>query len=194
MDTLSLLFPKARKEILRLLFGDLLPELHLRDLARMAHLTAPALTRELSLLQKDGLVASRRDGNRLYFKACPQHPFFPDLRRMVEKSHGIQQKLKTALADVAGIRCAFIFGSIAANTASVDSDIDILIIGTAGLRAITPALRSVASESHREINPRCLTPEEWRQKKHAGDAFAGRVEAEPKLWLKGGPDELAALG
>jgi hypothetical protein len=55
-------------------------------------------------------------------------------------------------------------------------------------------LRTVPSESHREINPRCLTPDEWKQKKQAGDAFTGRVLAEPKLWLKGGPNELAALG
>ena len=47
---------------------------------------------------------------------------------------------------------------------------------------------------HRKINPHCLTPAEWQDKLRRKDAFALRVAAEPKLWLKGGPDALAAMG
>jgi hypothetical protein len=51
----------------------------------------------------------------------------------------------------------------------------------------------VADSLGREINPVCLTSAEWREKRRKGDAFAARVSAEPKLWLKGGPDALAAM-
>jgi len=44
------------------------------------------------------------------------------------------------------------------------------------------------------IHPLCLTPAEWIARKSSKDAFISRVSAEPKLWLKGGPDALAAMG
>ena len=86
-----------------------------------------------------------------------------------------------------------ILGSVSAGTATGQSDVDLLVIGNTGLRKITPALRGVAEALGREINPICVTPAEWRGKLQRGDAFATCVAAEPKLWLKGGPDAFAAM-
>jgi DNA-binding transcriptional ArsR family regulator len=193
MNTLSDLFPKTRAEILRLLFAGGNQEIHLRDLARLAGLSPAALQKELTSLAAKELVLTRRDGNRLYYRANLSHPLFPDLCGIVLKSSGIAAELGRALAAVEGIDLALIFGSVAAGTATGQSDVDLLIIGTTGLRKITPALRGVADSLGREINPICVTPAEWRGKVQRGDAFAARVSAEPKLWLKGGPDAFAAM-
>jgi len=194
MSALSDLFPKARAEILRQLFDDPSKETHLRDLARLAGLTPAAVQRELGNLTESCMVIPRRDGNRLYFRANIAHPLYPELHGIVLKSTGIVSELQRRLSGVAGIDLAFLFGSTAAGTFDSTSDVDLLILGTAGLRKITPALRGVAQSLGREINPACLTPAEWIAKKSTGDAFVSRVAAEPKLWLKGGPDELAKLG
>lgn len=194
MNALTDLFPKARAEILRLLFADSGKELHLRDLARLASLTPAAIQKELAYLSEIGVVRSRRDGNRLYFQAEMSHPVFPELRSMVMKTAGIEAELRQALASVAGVDFAFIFGSVAAGTDKAGSDVDVLIIGSTGLRKVTPALREVSTRMDREINPRCMTPAEWKQKKAGSDVFVKRVLSEPKLWLKGGDDELGNLG
>ncbi|TLD68713.1 toxin-antitoxin system toxin subunit [Phragmitibacter flavus] len=194
MSLLNKLFPKARAEILRLLFADLDREIHLRDLARHAGLTAPALQKELAQLTATDLVLSRRDGNRLYFKANTNHPLYPELHGIVTKTTGIAERLRTALDSIPGIDLAFVFGSIAAGTSTADSDIDLFIIGTTGLRKLTPHLRPLSSELSREINPYCLSPEDWLTQKKRSDAFITRVINEPKLWLKGTPHELARLG
>lgn len=194
MSTLAVLFPKARAEIFRLLFDDSTKEIHLRDLARLAGLTPAALQRELGNLTAVGLVRSRRDGNRLYFRANTIHPLHPELQGLVAKTAGIAAALQRTLAAVAGIEIAFIFGSTAAGTLGSTSDVDLLILGSAGLRKITPALRGIAHSLGREINPLCLTPAEWIARIHAGDVFVSRVAAEPKIWLKGDPDALAAMG
>lgn len=193
MSVLAELFPKARAETLRLLFDDSAAELHLRDLARLAGLSPAALQRELGNLTRCDLLISRRDGNRLYFRANPGHPLYPELRGLVVKTSGIAPALRQALESVDGIELAFIFGSTAAGTLGSRSDVDLLVIGTAGLRKITPALRGVAESLGREINPVSLNAAEWREKLQRGDAFATRVSAEPKLWLKGGPAALAAM-
>jgi predicted nucleotidyltransferase len=194
MNALSDLFPKARAEILRLLFDDPAKESHLRDLARLAGLTAAALQRELANLTKGGLLVSRRNGNRLYFRANTSHPLYPELHGLVTKTAGIGAELQRAIAPVTGIDIAFIFGSAAAGTLGSASDVDLLILGSAGLRKVTPALRGIGETLGREINPHCLTPDEWRSKRTAGDAFISRVADEPKIWLKGDPDALATMG
>lgn len=188
------LFPKARAAILRLLFDGTSRELHLRDIARMAALTPAALQREASAMAAREFLATRRDGNRLYYGANTAHPLYPELHSLVVKTAGIGAELQKALANVDGVELAFVFGSTAAGAAGSSSDLDLLILGTAGLRRIAPALRGVADILGREINPVCLSPAEWRDKLRFGDAFVSRVAAEPKLWLKGGPDELAAMG
>ena len=193
MNALSDLFPKARAEILRLLFETGDREIHLRDLARLAALSPAALQKELTSLAAKELVLTRRDGNRLYYRANTAHPLFPDLRGLVLKTSGIAPEISRALAAADGIDLAFVFGSVAAGTASGSSDVDLLVIGSLGLRKLTTALRGLADSLAREINPVCLTAAEWREKRRKRDAFATRVAAEPKLWLKGGPDALAAM-
>lgn len=168
-------------------------EIHLRDLARLASLSPAALQKELTSLASKEFVLTRRDGNRLYYRANTAHPLFPELRGLVIKTSGIAPELSRALSSVDGIDLAFVFGSVAAGTASGRSDVDLLVIGSVGLRKLTPALRGVADSLGREINPLCLTAAEWREKCRKRDAFAARVSAEPKLWLKGGPNALAAM-
>jgi DNA-binding transcriptional ArsR family regulator len=194
MNGLSDLFPKTRAEVLRLLFESGEKECHLRELARLARLSPAAIQRELSFLTSRELITARRDGNRLYFRANKEHPLYPELHGLVVKTSGIATELQRALSPVAGIDLALIFGSTASGTPSSTSDVDLLILGSAGLRKAVPALRGVTETLGREINPICLTPAEWREKVIRGDAFVTRVAAEPKLWLKGGPDALAAMG
>jgi len=193
MNALRDLFPKARAEIFRLLFEPQGQEIHLRDLARLAHLSPAALQKELTFLAAKEFVLTRRDGNRLYYRANTAHPLYPDLRGLTLKTSGIAATLSGALADLPGIQCAFIFGSVAAGTATSQSDVDLVILGSTGLRQITPVLRGAAETLGREINPVSFTPVEWREKLKRRDAFATRVSTEPKLWLKGGPDALAAM-
>ena len=193
MNALSDLFPKARAEIFRLLFETGDREIHLRDLARLAALSPAALQKELTSLAAKELVLTRRDGNRLYYRANTAHPLFQDLRGLVLKTSGIGPEIARALSAAEGIDLAFVFGSVAAGTASGSSDVDLLVIGSVGLRKLTTALRGLADSLAREINPVCLTAAEWREKRRKRDAFATRVATEPKLWLKGGPDALAAM-
>jgi predicted nucleotidyltransferase len=194
MIALANLFPKARAEILRLLFDDPSKELHLRDVARLAGLTPAALQREASTLAKQEILSVRRDGNRVYYRANTAHPLFPDLQGIVTKTTGIAPALHAALASIEGVDLALIFGSTASGTARAGSDVDLLVIGKAGLRKISPALRGIAQNLGREINPISLTPAEWRIRVARGDALVARILAEPKLWLKGDPDALAAMG
>ncbi|MDQ8179651.1 nucleotidyltransferase domain-containing protein [Pelagicoccus sp. SDUM812005] len=152
-----------------------------------------ALQKEVQRLEELELITSRRDGNRLYFRANESHPIYPELRGIVEKTSGLADQLSEAIKEMAGIELAFVFGSTARGEAKANSDIDFFAIGNVGLRKLTPKLRPVSESLGREINPYTISAKSFSEKASSGDAFIESVLNAPKLWVKGSDDELAAM-
>jgi predicted nucleotidyltransferase len=182
MSLLTVLFPQVRAEVL-----------HLRDLTRQSGLGLGTVQGELEKLSAADLVTSRRDGNRRYYRANADHPLFPDLQQVVLKTSGLREVLAEALRGVKGIEAAFVFGSLAAGAGKGASDVDLFVIGDAGLRALAPVLRRATDSLGREINPVTMTAAEFRQRR-GKDAFVRDVLRKEKLFVKGGADELERLG
>jgi predicted nucleotidyltransferase len=193
MATLQDLFPKARGEIFRLLFADPERALHLRELARASHLSVGSLQSEVAHLASAGLLLSRRDGNRLYFRANREHPLFPELRGIALKTSGLRDQLANALEGLEGIDFAFVFGSFASGASQPASDIDLLVVGSVGLRQLSPRLRPAADALNREINPYTTSRKALAEKARKGDAFITSVLSAPKIWIQGSPHELEGL-
>lgn len=193
MSVLAILFPRVRAEVLRLLFADSDREVHLRDLTRQAGLGLGTIQGELKKLSSADLVTSRRDGNRRYYRANSSHPLFHELQQLVLKTSGLREVLSAALRDVKGIEVAFVFGSLASGAGKAASDVDLFVVGDAGLRALAPALRPAVDTLGREINPISMSAAEFR-KRRAKDAFVRDVLGREKLFVKGGADELERLG
>jgi len=193
MNTIHVLFPKVRAEIIRLLFADASASYHLRKLSRLSHLALGTLQTEVQKLAKAELLLTRRDGNRLYFRANPDHPVFPELHGLALKTTGLHSQLEDALHGLEGLELAFVFGSMATSAEGASSDVDLFVIGSIGLRKLAPRLRTVTTRLQREINPYTISTESLREKVTAGDAFIQNVLNAPKLWIKGNDDELGKL-
>jgi DNA-binding transcriptional ArsR family regulator len=193
MSLLSVLFPQVRAEVLRLLFANAAQELHLRELTRRSGLTLGTVQDELEKLSKADLITNRRDGNRRYYRANASHPLFPDLQQLVLKTAGLRDVLVDALSGIKGVEVAFVFGSLAGGAGKGASDVDLMVIGTVGLRALVPDLRKASERLGREINPVTMTTEEFA-KGRSRNPFIADVLAKEKLFVKGGDDELERLG
>lgn len=193
MKAIEALFPKARGEILRILFTGEGTELYLREIVRRSSLTLRAMQKELANLVEAGLVLSRRDGNRVYFQANPANPVYPELCGIARKNSGMVDLLKAALREVPGIEVAFIFGSVAAGTETPESDVDLFVIGSIGLRQLVPLLRPVSEQISREVNPYNLTVETWQERLRSGDALSIGVASRAKIFIKGSSDDLERL-
>lgn len=194
MNTLAeLLSSRGRAEIFRLLFGPVSRELHVRELERQTGLADATVRQELKKLTRIGVVESRRDGNRTYYRANAQHPLYADIRNLVLKTSGLADVLREALGD-SGIRLAFVFGSIADDKEKAHSDVDLMVIGTISLRQLGKRLSGITARIGREVNPHVLTPEEFARRVQARDHFITSVLATPRLFVIGGEDELRAMG
>ncbi len=193
MSPLAVLFPQVRTEVLRLLFADAGRELHLRDLTRQSGLGLGTMQGELEKLSTADLVTSRRDGNRRYYRANASHPLFPDLQQLVLKTVGLREVLTAELKSVKGIEVAFVFGSLASGPGKAASDVDLLVIGNAGLRALAPGLRRASEKIGREINPISMTAAEYAKGRKKHPLLLDLADKE-KLFIIGGADELERLG
>ena len=184
---------RVKAELLRLLFGLRQSELHLRELVRQSGLSLGTVQQELRRLTRVGLVSARKDGNRVYYRANPDHPVHRDLCALVLKTDGLAGVLRPAL-ETPEVGLAFVFGSVARGDTGAGSDVDLMVIGEVGLRKLTSLLSGIAGRVGREINPHVMTAEEFAKRKADRDHFVTSVLGAPKLFVKGTEHELETMG
>jgi DNA-binding transcriptional ArsR family regulator len=85
----ELLSSRARAEIFRLLFSRMGEELHVREIERRSGLNDSTLRQELRKLVRLDLVQSRRDSNRVYYRAKTKNSLYPEIRNLVLKTSGL---------------------------------------------------------------------------------------------------------
>ena len=189
----ELLSSRARAEIFRLLLSGTGEELHVREIERRSGLNDSTLRQELRKLVRLDLVQSRRDSNRVYYRAKTENPLYPEIRNLVLKTIGLADGLKSALVDTR-IRVAFVFGSVARGEERAGSDVDLMVIGQLGLRDLSRLLSGVEEKIGREVNPYVLPEAELRKRVRTKEHFVSRVMESTKIFIIGSPHELEAMG
>jgi len=189
----EILSSKIRADIFRLLFGTITEELHMREIERRSGYAIGTIQTELKKLLRLDLVKKRKDGNRLYYRANREHPLYPDIRSLVLKTIGLVDILKDALREDSDINIAFVFGSIASHEETAGSDVDLMVIGTLGLRKLTGMLSRVSGQIGREINPHVLSVDEFIKRKAEREHFITQVLEAPKIFILGHANDLEAM-
>ena len=152
------------------------------------------MQRELRALTGSGLIESRREGARTYFRPDQRASIFPELRGLFEKTAGIASTLRRLLERFgAKVKVAFIFGSIALKTERGSSDIDLLVVGETGLSDLAPILGEAEKRLKREVNAVTYSPKEFRAKVRSGDHFIKSVLNRPIEFVIGGQSDLEKL-
>jgi len=194
MNNLSeILSSRTRAEIFRLLFGIADEELHVRELQRRSGLNDSTIRQELRKLVRLELVKGRKDSNRVYYTANRSNPLYPELRSLVLKTVGLVDILRAVLQDDR-IQMAFVFGSIAEGKETVDSDVDLFIIGNLGLRTVSKLLSGPFRKIGREINPHVMNAKEFRNRIETGEHFISSVIESQKLFIIGSENDLKTMG
>jgi len=188
------LFPEVRKKVLALLLTDPAQRWYLRDIERRTSLAIGTVRRELIGLANAGIITKSKDGNRTYYRANTDCPFFPELSGLLRKTAGLADVLSEAFEPLAKkIEVAFIYGSMATGSAKSQSDIDLMVIGECSFGEVVGALMPGQEKLGREVNPSVYPIEEFQKKIEAEHHFLKTVLRESKIFLIGDEDELARL-
>ncbi len=196
MSLASAFFSDSQSRVFRWLFGHPEREFHLNELRRLTGLGSASLQRELNRLATAGLVRSERAGNMRRFRANPQSPVYSELISLTRKTLGAEPLLREALRPlVPGLQAAWIFGSVAKQTDTAQSDVDVMLVGEdLLLEKIFAVVAPIETQLGCKINPTCYTPGEFQRRRAEPDSFVNRVLAQPVITLIGEAPEPARAG
>ena len=188
----SALFSKVQQRVLGLIFAHPDRSFYTSEIIRTVDSGTGAVERELSRLQRSGLVSVERIGNQKHYRANREAPIFEELRGLVLKTVALKEPLQAALEPYADrIETAFVYGSVAKGTDNAQSDIDLMVIGD-GLNYsdLYTALQGVEDYVRRKIHPMFLTTEQWRRRSSQDGSFAKKLGTHPKLLILGSQRDL----
>jgi len=120
------------------------------------------------LLSAGVLVEAPRRGRHRSIKANVEYLLYPELCSILRKTFGVAE--------------AFVFGSVAKGTDTQRSDIDLVVVGTAELLALSEALYATEQALGRTIHLSSYEPGEWRELL-ANDPVVRQIDQGPKLAL-----------
>lgn len=186
------LFSGTQQRVLAWLFGQPERSFYATELIGLAGAGSGAVQRELARLSQSGLVTARAVGNQKHYQANPEAPIYAELCGIVQKTVGLAEPLREALAPLAArIKAAFVYGSVAKREDTASSDIDLMLISDdLAYSDLYAALEAASKRLGRTVNPTIYTPTQLAKRVKGKEVFATRVLAQPKLWLIGGEDAL----
>jgi predicted nucleotidyltransferase len=186
------LFSKVQQRVLGLIFTHPERSFYTSEIVRNVHSGVGAVERELSKLERSGLVSVERIGNQKHYRANRAAPIFEELRGLVEKTVGLVEPIRQSFRPYArAIKSAFIYGSVAKGTDTADSDIDLIVIGdNLNYSDLYTAARTAESRLGRKVNPLFLSLKDWQRKASDHGSVISKISRSPKIFIVGSEEDL----
>ena len=179
--------------MLTLIFGHPDRSFYTSEIVKKLRSGTGAVERELSRLELSGLVTVEWAANRKHYRANRSSPIFPELHGLILKTTGLSEPLRDALEPYKDkIRVAFVYGSVARETDTARSDIDLMVVGEdLTYSDLFTALQTAEKVLNRPINPTFLSAGDWRRKLDQKNPFILSVSNQPKIFIFGSEADLA---
>jgi predicted nucleotidyltransferase len=188
------LFTKTQQRVLGLLYRTPDKSFYTNEIVRWADMGRGTVRRELDRLVSAGLLRVSSAGNQKHYQANADNPVYSELLGLVRKTFGIADVIREALQPLARkIEFAFVYGSMAKGEDNADSDIDLMVVtDTLSYADLMAVLTNAEQILGRPVNPSVYSREAFNERLNAKNAFISRVMEQPKLWIKGVKDDIAA--
>jgi predicted nucleotidyltransferase len=182
-----------RQKILAFFFTNPHEELYLREMARLLDVDPGNLAKEMIALQKEKIFKAVRRGSLKIYSLNKAYPLYPELKRIIEKSFGVEARLKKELGGIAGIRVAFIFGSFATEKYDKLSDIDLFFVGDPNEDILVKKISALEEYFRREINYNIFSLRDLCARLSKGEVFLKEIIEKPKIFIVGNKNELEKI-
>lgn len=163
---------KVRVKLLKIFFEDSKEMYHVRGLVRQTGEEINAVRRELARMEEAGMVRKEPRGNRLYYWARADYPFFPELLNMVCKTTGLGLAIRGNRGKLGKISFVMFSGEFARNLDRKTNDqVDVLVVGDVVLPELASLVRQEEAKRKKEINYTPMTKDEFEFRKTRRDPF-----------------------
>ena len=177
--------------LLRLFYTNPDKSFYMQEIGKILGKKPGVFQRTLNGLVDEGFILSEYRGNARFFQANVKHPLYPELKKIIAKTAGVEGALRELFRRLGGIKLALLYGSFAKGNERKDSDIDLLLVGSPRVEdRLIKEIPKLERELQREINYKLYSEPEYRQKRAKGNPFLEEVLTDKSILLKGNPDVL----
>ena len=174
---------KITQKLLNYFFLNPKTSQYINELAKTLRVDPKNLYRKLTELEREGLFESEFRGKQRYYRLSASFPLLKQYKQIYMKTYGLESILRSSLAEISGIKEAYVYGSYARGKMDSHSDIDVLVIGDHSVIEIGRKAAKLQKELGREINVVNMSPSEYAGRVKKRDAFIMDVKRNRKIRL-----------
>jgi predicted nucleotidyltransferase len=188
------LFGKVRRQVLSTFVLNPERSFYLLELIRLLNCGRGAVQREVSRLNRSGIITRTTFGNQVHYKADTGNLIYNELRSIFSKTTGLVDLLNACLQNCTDpLGMVFIYGDYARGTAEEKSPVNLMVIGDTTIDAIRSCTASFAEEAARNLHVTVVTAPDIKRRIAAGDNRMREILADKRVFLIGGQRELSVL-
>lgn len=186
----DLITSKSRVKLLNVLLASPSEMYHVRELVRRTGDEINAVRRELSYLEKRGVLIKEPRANRVYYSLDKNYLFYFDLLRLGAKTIGVGNEIIKNKAKIGKIKYAMFSGKFARHLSKDPDEVDFLIVGTIVLPELALLIREEEKRLGVEINYTVMSEEEFAFRKKKRDPFILSVLSGSRVMLLGDEESM----
>ena len=186
----DLMISRVRVKLLTEFFDKPQELYYVRQLTRMVEEEINAVRRELSRLDKKGVLKSERRGNRLYYYLNPSYDFYEDLMSLVSKTTGLGGDIRANRAKLGKIKFAMLSGKFVRHKERQQNEVDLLIVGDVVLPELAAIVRKEEARRSTEINYSVVTQDEFLFRRERRDPFLLGILSKSRVMIIGDEEGL----
>jgi predicted nucleotidyltransferase len=142
-------------------------EMYLNEMANKFKVDRGNLTKKLAEWEKKGILFKDKIGNLSVYRINKKYPLLTEMKKIAQKSFGLENEIKKVLKKIKGLKIVVIFGSYVQDKLSTESDIDLLLVGSHNFLKTQEEIVKLQRQFDREINVIDMTEKEFEKKKNS---------------------------
>jgi hypothetical protein len=181
----DLITSKSRVKLLNVFLSAPTEMYHVRELVRRTNDEINAVRRELSFLEKKGILTREPRANRVYYFLSKTYPFYYDLLRLGSKNTGLGAEILKNKVKLGRIKYAMFSGRFLRKMKEQPDEVDLLIVGNVVLPELALLVREEEKRLTTEINYTVMTEDEFDFRKKKRDPFIISILSASRVMLIG---------
>jgi DNA-binding transcriptional ArsR family regulator len=182
---------KVRIKILELFFSNLKEAYHVRGIVREIDEEINAVRRELTKLEKDGVLRKEPRGNRIYYSIRPEYSLYGDLTSMVAKTTGLGKIIIENKNKIGRVSFIMFSGKFVRHKEHKrEDDVDVLVVGEIVLPELASIIRNEETLRGKEINYTAMSRDEFDFRKKRRDPFLLGILSGSRVMIIGDEEDL----
>lgn len=186
----DLIISRVRVKILELFFSNPGIIYHVREIVRRTDEEINAVRRELSHLEKKGIMSKEHRANRLFYLLRKDYPIYYDLMELIVKTTGMGGDIIKNRPKLGKVKFAMISGKFGRNLKKNANEVDLLLVGKVVLPEINQIVRAEEVRREKEINYTVMSEEEFEFRKNRRDPFVLEILKGSRIMVIGDEEEL----